>query len=653
MTSPKSAAPVPDSVAFLAESLHAHCLGVRNREAEAVARLERRVESRPTVDLRLLLGRLYLRQGRWEEAGATLLAAAEGLTSEMRHARQAAALLLPAAEGLSGKGDLIRCFACLAASVRLYPQNPLLTTLFPNLAEDRPILFFLAGDYGSAIDGWEEQVKRDGYGAHRVHSLAVAHQCRLESPEDTEPEERLRSLDHAYMFWTALSRDTGYWEGLYQKRQPVYGADISREAFLQTTPETGITRCHARLPGLRKEWERTGDADALARLGRVQKRMALERHSGELLSEIRKAGPAEWPPGGFGFLAFLWGPEKRDEALGRLADDAVGSPAWLIKGLHDDGMRDPFLRFLDKDYDGCLEVLQEATEPKLADLRGLANLRKAEAAMEAGTYEGCREMAAALPDIPDAGIREKVRALLDERAGHRVRAILQRGRRDEAIDFLSDILAKAEKEGEGSLPQSRIQLASLHLQRGEARFHGRDLDGFVADFQAAGRLSADPTLCDTKLQQVVWHHINEKMGTKTVRSAQAFIERMNRTFPSNFLTAMTKVCSALIKVETGAAIGDERVFKLLQEAHGFAPGDVQLKKLYSLSLSNYAVTALASVVNAFNAAPSLAGQTRMFQSIDAAINRFQQALNLDPGNNHAQQNMMDALKFKAEMATRR
>jgi tetratricopeptide (TPR) repeat protein len=651
MTKVPASASIADTTAFLAESLYAHCLGVQNREAEAVARLERQVAVNPTVDLRLLLGRLYVRQGRWNEAGSALLVATGELTPDTRPARQAAALLLPVADGFSGKGDLIRCFACLAASVRLYPQNPLLASLFPNLAEDRPILFFLAGDYGSAIDGWEEQVKRDGYGAQRVHSLAVAHQCRLESPEPLEPEERLRSLDHAYMFWTALSRDSDYWEGLYRKRQPVYGADISRETFLQTTPETGITRCHARLPGLREEWERTGNTGALERLGRVQKRMSLERHSGELLSEIRSTTPSEWPPGGFGFLSFLWGPEKRDKALGQLAEEGAGSPSWLIKGLHDDGMRDPFLRFLDKDYDGCLAALAATTDPKLADLRGLAHLRKAEAAMEAGTYEGCREMAAALPDIPDAGIREKVRALLDERAGHRVRAILQRGRRDEAIDFLSDILAKAENEGEGRLPQSRIQLASLYLQRGEARFHGRDLDGFVADFQAAGRLSADPTLCDNKLQQVVWHHINEKMGTKTVRSAQAFIERMNRTFPSNFLTAMTKVCNALIKVETGAPIGDKRVVMLLKEAHDFAPNDIQLKKLISLSLTDNAVISLNSLINAFKEYPTKEGRIWLVERLDGPITTLQKALQLDPGNNQAQTNLMDVIKMKAELVT--
>ena len=640
--------PRHDSTAFLAESLLAHCLSAQSRKAEAISRLEKRIKKQPSSDLRLLLCKLYVEQDQWTKAEEMLIQTADDLTPDTPLARQAASLLLSTAAHYSKEGTSSHVFTCLAAALHLFPESPQLKELTPNLAENRPALLFLSGDYPSAAEEWETQLKRDGYRAELVHALAIAHQCRLESAEPFNPERRLQALEKGYMFWIALSQDADYWQGRFNKRSQLYGSAITKEHFLDTVYEMGVSRCHTRLPMLREEWEKEGNRDALERLNRVQSGMALERHTGNLLSEVRKSQRTDWPPGGFGLLAFLWGPKELKESISRMGDYGVGSASWLIKGLIRDMHQDLFIRFLNQDYDGFLQQVQHPSDPMLANLKGLAYIRKAETAIETQMYEGCPEMASAVSEIPDEATRQKADQLLEEMVGHRVKQMLGQARTDEGIEFLKDILTRANAESGSRLGKIRNQLASLLLKRGESRYVAKDLDGFVNDFEAANRFANDPSMCQDKLKLVAWDCLGGKLQKGSVKAAKAFIDRMNRTFPSPFLRAMTKVSEALVLLEEGRTIGNKSVLNLLQEAFKFYGDDNQIKELLSSSLTGSAIEEINGFMASLKQIQS--GGPIPPQAIvdffDTTILKLQQALMLNPANQQARDNLAEVMKLK-------
>lgn len=617
----------------IGQELLAYCLSKQGREDEAFSCVKGQMSDGCMPEQMLLLGHLCSQQRRWDQAVAYLaeLNKQDNLDDGLK--RRGSDCLLNAAIHFSEQKAWDRALECLSKAQSLCPDNLSLDHIPANIEADLPIVFFRAGDYGKAIEIWESELKKGNFQPKTVHLLAIAYQCMIEAGSDLPILDEAELLEKTHMHWTALSTDKEYWSKIFEQRSSTYGPEVSEDDFFSIALKLGAGRCETRLDQLDAKIHSEDDTGLSQALAEAQIAVAVERHSAKLLSEIRQTRELDWPKGGLKMLVSFCNSDRLENALATIESREIGSPGWLIKGLRNGDSRAAFVHFLNGDYVACLNGTEQTEDKNLWNLMGLALIRRAEIALEAGHAHGCQKMASGISRIPDPSLRHKAEELLEKIAVKRLKEYMSRGQQDEAIEFLIGILAEVE------LVQIKDSLSSVLLKRSEARYDKGDIEGFIEDYDKALYYARDKSICEKELKKIVRYHLNKSFEKKDFRDSLSFLERLKSKYPRmGFLKAQHYFFTALEKLEKRGS-GDSSVLDLLEKAYNADRNEKQISSIYSSALASKAV----EVVN--DATDGYASSYTIRNAISESESLLLKALKIDPSNEAARNNLLQLMEL--------
>jgi tetratricopeptide (TPR) repeat protein len=632
----------------LRRDLEALALSRQGRDEEALAVLEAGDASGLTADRLLLLGQLAARCGRWSEA-IDYWKKIGAITPAPDFIRQRASHHLLEAMIMYGRRDEWgKAIEALDAGADIWPQNPVLELMPEDVSAERPVLLFLSGYFEDAVGLWQQELNRKGFSPELLHNLGIACNCLLDASEKRPLAERVALLAKTQAYWSALSRETGYWTRFYTHRQRVYGDKVGLEDFLAVSSTIGPARCETILNQWQTEAENNEDRDGLDLLSRCRLDMAVERCSAELLAELKSGTGTDWPGGGFGLTSIFWGENRLDKELTELPDGPVGSTAWMVKRLRRPDLKRPIVQFLAGDYMSVLGVAQESKDQDLLNLMGLAAQHRTENVPAGQNMVGCRLIASIYPRIPDRQRSKQVMVNLQEMSERRYKGYLARNEHEQGIDFLEDVLAKAREAGAEArdLPKLRELWAEAVMRQAEKTYHAAKDMSIVSDAYQKALVRADnKQAIDDQYKAIVRYHAVQMANTGDFDGAEAFMSDLQKKHKNKkFITAITGYIRASKMLSRGLNIGDPSVQSMLAEAYENDSRDQEYRKLYSLSLSNGAVNTLNAAVN----------QPRpMRESIvlaaNVALSKIEQAMTIDPGNDHARQSLTSLMDLKQQL----
>ncbi len=610
-----------------------------------MAYLEKSVRGQGGPDQIIFLGQLLAGAGRWEEAVGQWAGLLELEERSETQCRRASDLLLGASVHLVEEKGWDAALRSIYLARQLYPQNPLLNHAPED--EDLPVIFFEESNYTRASELWEKQLKKKGCSPGLVHLLAIAYQCLFDNAGEAPANERIELLEKAHMYWTALAGDETYWRHLYERRCDIYGERISVDDFLRHSPTLGMDRCELRLDDLQSDSGGGNNPGKGRAVSEARSNMAVERHSAQLFAQIDAGQNA--PKIGLALFEFLWGSKIFQATIGRKARGEIGSPGWLLKSLTSESVqRQAAVCFLNGDYEACIRLAKNSQQNDIRSFMGLSVIRRAEMMLKSRMIQGCREMAGYLAGIPDRDQQRKAMSLVEEMAGIRHKSFISRGQRDKAIEFLEEVVKTAAESNLGPgvhLLDVKDTLAAALLQRGEQKYLAGDVDGFLDDFVKAKGITQNHQLADDQFKKIIRHQANTMVARKDYEGALSFLDLLGKRITGQrYIRAMDCLVRALKLLDKGVNPGEESVVNLLQEAYGIDNTDPDISQMYSMALSNQAVLKLNTLL-------SMKGMPAQYYIAEIGNIEpiFGMALTINPGNEHALNNLNELNKIKAQL----
>lgn len=634
-----------EMLATWGQELMAYSLRAQGRGQEALDWVRAEAPANVVASRRLMRAQLMAEQGRWQPAISELLPLAElDAADPMR--RQASDWLLRAADHYARGEDWAQMTQCLAQARHLCPDNPSFVHLPKGLEDRLPLVAFLAGDYQAAVEQFEHNLRQEGPAPERLHRAAIACQCLLENAPEMEVWLEAWALHRSFTYWVALARRQDYWERLFDERQALYGAEMSRAKFVEIAAEAGMARCEARLNHLQGKLELIPGSKGLDLVQDTRLAMLVERYSAELLADLWAQTSLTGYTGGLEMLKLLLGEDGRETHLARLEQDlgnrmkAAGSKGWLLQGLRGPASAEAYILYLQGDYGACYRACLGRRDD-LQMLLCLALEKKAETDLAAGRVGACEELAEGLGKITFPDILAKVAKALDEMGATRAKALARQGQPDEAVQFIIALLGKAGKQA--SLPKLRETLVGIVLQRSEARYDAGDIDGFLREFDLACQWSADNSATDGFLRKIIRYHANKAVKEERFSDGAKFLDRMQRRFPGKkFIDTQLYLIKALEALKRAKDVSDSSVIGWLEKAHDASPDDQEARQLYSLGLSNKAV----NILNRAAESRDLYGIRRAVEEADGLLDK---ALRIDGSNSHARKNKVELLQLRMKL----
>ena len=619
----------------LAQEMLAHSLVHQGRIPEALEVSQAALDGHWTPHRALLTGQLRARLDQWEEAFEIWRDLADQCGRDNGIHQNVSDCLLRTAVHFSHREDWSKTIQCLIRAKAVSPENPLLQQVPEPGPNDFSVLMFQAGNYREAIERWEEQLKENGPEPELVHTLSIACLCLLDSLPEKTSALYLEYLEKFNIYWTAISLNHEYWTNIFENRKHIYGEKMNLETFMTLCPDLGLAKCDAKLQQLQK--------DGVGGLDEVMNRCAVERYSARLIAEAGRESGSELPLGGVSFQKFLFGPETAGDRLAGLNNQSIGKPGWLLKGLMGNE-NTVFLSYLKGDYNACLEKAGSGLNQDENNLIGLALVARLESELKGGHPKGCREFASLAPQIQDAALKQKAVDLVQKMASARLKVLIGKGQMDEAINLLDTVLTTL---GSDSGPTGQGLLDSLVaaiLKRSETKFNNKDVDGWLEDFDEAWRRATDKSVCERSFKKLLQLHLTTLFKDQNVKKAVGFAQQIKNKYPRmKIVQAQFFFFKALEARERHKRAGAKEAVDFFEKAYKADGSDNIIRELYSNALSNQAVDKLNGAVS---------GTTNAYLVKAAVIESgamLMKALELDPKNDHARNNLQEIVKLKSQL----
>ncbi len=610
--------------AHAGQQLLALCLERQGRYDEALDCLKKAREGKEKSHEDIVFsGQILAESGKWDEAVKRWmdLADRKGLSREVK--RLCADCLLRAAVHFSEKKEWRQALSCLGPVQKIMPGHPALKQLPENMADAQSIVLFNIGDYKGAIDGWRHDLQTYGYKGELVHLMTIAYHAILSSSTDISLSQRLELIEKANMCWISLASSNSYWQDFYKYRHEVFGEKFTENDFVNRISVIGSSRCETMLNELQASLD-VEDKESMALLEETRLNMQVERHSAAFFKEN--------PPGGLQMARLVLGDDRVDDRVTRLGGNAkIGSDGWFLAGLADNKSRSAFVSYLNGEYQSCIEITAKATNMARQSLLGLALEKRIEVLLKGQHIRDCRYIAGMLSKVKDISIYRRVAKLFEEMVVRRCKDFLGTRDRNEAVIFLQDMLRLVRTpDAAGSASFARIEelLGSTLLQRSEERYDKGDIDGFIDDYIKASRLVKDKKVHEQHLKKIVKYHVNELFKKKEFSKAISFLEKLEKQLPdNNILKAQKALVQGLWDMErTGGSVS--KSLHLFEKAYNYDPSDRDAVSLYSAALANRGIETFN------NHTPH-----NIRSAIQSATDDLNRALEIDPSNDHARQNL--------------
>jgi len=594
-------------------------------------------------ELLLLLGQFCFYSEKFDQAMNYFLQLSDQKDLEPEIKRRCSDNLLSVAICFSEKEIWAKSFSCLAAAKFIYAENPSLRYITKNMEADLKTITSQSGDYNTAIESLENELKNKGFLLERVHLLATACLTLFEESPVLSIPDKIILLEKSHMCWIALSFEKNYWSSLSDKR-----TQMTNDITPETTSMLGALRCVELLNKIQAEVEGKNDNGILQVLANKQNEMSLERHSAKLLNAISLSGSLKLSSGGFIMQALLHGHKEFEKNIAEINSDEIGSPEWLLKGIKDEKYYASVGHYLKGDYVSCLKITKNKKDEYLGNLTGLALKRRAEIALkgqDAQAYnynKECHEIAGRVSDVPNPLIQNQVEDLLDEMVLMQMQGYINQKQEDEAIKFVMGILEKVEARGKNKLLNAQNKLGELFLKRCEEKCAHGDIDSFLKDYSNSVLFSKDKNICEKKFKSIVNHHLKQLNNENEFKASLSFIENLQSKHPYSmmpFLRSQYYFTKALQKLNGAFNLSDEAVFELLRDAYEVDKKhkDMAIAERYSQALSSRAANI---VKNASNVTLSI---------LNSSENLLKKAIDVYPENEQARKHLKGVLDHKTKL----
>ncbi len=621
-------------IAQMATMLISMCIYSQNNPAKALQMVSEYTESKNLLPEELIyIGDLYAENGQWHEAVKAWLSVQNKQRSRNGLCSRITDNLLRAAVYFSKTEKWGDCLECILKAKNNEPKNIALNKIPTQLEADMPIISHCQGNYIDAISYWEKDLKNNGYQPRIIHMLAISTLSAVEE-EAALPEAKLKNLVKSHMYWCVLKNDQNYWKNYYKDRKIVYNGKISEKEFISTACEAGVNKCEVRLEELRqsgilKKYET--DANFLKD---KRQQMKLEKFSSSLLSQIKSNQTADWPPGGYGFLQFIWGDKGNtyfEQAIAGIESDEINSIGWKLKGLRNDETRQAFFHYLSGNLGACINYGKTSKDASLINLAGVACIDMAEISINAQNITGCRQMAAVATRIPDTILKNRAIELLEKITENKLKQLIRQRLKDEAIVFADEILKYIPFKG------IKENLCSLLLSRSEEKYLRDDLTGFFKDYDKAAKYTSSNEVCERHLKKIIRYHLNKLFKNKKWKAINTFLTDTSRRYSqAAFIQAQKHFFKALETIEQ-SSIDNPKVLKELESAHRKDPENAEISEAYSVALSSRAVSNFNNL-SSYNA----------ISTIKESKDMLLKALTVNPNNQQAKTNLIQLAEISVK-----
>jgi hypothetical protein len=591
--------------------------------------------------LLLLLGQLCFYTEKFDQAMNYFLQLSAQKDLEAVIKRRCSDNLLSVAICFSEKEIWAKSFSCLAAAKFIYAENPTLRYITKNMEADLKTLTSQSGDYNTAIESLENELKNKGFLPEKVHLLASTCLTLSEESSVLSIFDKIILLEKSHICWTALSFEKDYWSSISDKK-----TQMTNDNIPEITPSLGALRCVELLNKIQAEVEEKNDNGILQVLANKQKEMSLERHSAKLLNEISLPGSFKLSSGGFMMQALLPDHKEFEKNIAKINSDKIGSPEWLFKGITDEKYYAYVTHYLKGDDVSYPKSTNNKEDEYLGNLSGLALKRRAEIALKGQDVRSCdkecHEIAGRVLDIPNPSIQNQVGNLLDEMVLMQIQGCINQKQEDKAIKFVMGILEKVETKGKNKLLNARNKLGELFLKSGEEKCANGDLDGFLKDYSNSVRYSKDKNICENKFKSIVNHHLKQLNNKNEFKASLSFIENLQSKHPYSmmpFLRSQYSFTKALQKLNGAFNLSDQTVIELLKDAYEADKKhkEIAIAELYSQVLSSKAANI---VKNASNVTLSI---------LSSSEDLLRKAIDVYPENKQARKHLKGVLEHKTTL----
>jgi len=618
----------------IAGQLFAYSLYRQGRIPESMASLEKLTSVHTDPKNRIALGLLCAQMGKWDEAVSHWKHLPTENICSNGYARHVSDGYLKAAVSYSEKEKWEETFACLAQAKSLCPDNPILDHVPARIESDLPLIYHETGDYDKAINLWEDQLKKTGKNTSgTLHLMAISSLSHLYDKGDLPVDKRIEQIQRAHMYWCALAGDEKYWECRYLERKEIYGETVSLSDFKDIGPKLGIAKCGNLLDHLEEESKKEPADTHSTKFETARTAMAVEEQSATLLSKLCCEKGLDWPSGGLSMLSTLWGQDKFNMQLDRAVDQTLESSGWLLAGLTNPKTSKAFLRYMTGACLKCIELCTGSGDPNLENLAGLAVVTRAENALEAKQYQGCRELGKHLSNISNQQIKNRGKAVLEKMVPQRLKTLRSQAHEDEAILVCKDVLLAV------SISAVADTLSGMLLKRSEKRYDKDDLDGFFKDYDDALRYAENRSVCEKHLVKIARYHLNKLYGDKNFSKINQFLGRLKSKYPQMaFVKAQQEFFNGLELIDR-RSISDPSVINHFEKAYQADRSDTNIADIYSMALSSKAVNVINNATSGYVTPTSIQGAIRESESL------LIKALEVNPQNTKAKENLLQLVEL--------